>query len=362
MAADILIVRSHLVPVGKDQVQHLEMTRDMAGYFNHAYGEVFPEPQELLGEAAVVPGTDGQKMSKCYGNTIEIFAEGKPLKKAVMGIVTDSTPVEAPKDPETRIPYRSTSSSPRRTRRPSWRTATGPAVWATGREADAAGEDRRLLRPVPGEAEAARGRSGLRRRRAARRGEAGPGGGGEDDGVGALRRLGCDKGEPPGVSRRVMSYTHWHLTRRLTPGSSPVQSRHGPLRPHRAVASTAGLTLIARQVVEGFLTGVHNSPYKGFSVEFAEHRQYYPGDEIRHIDWRAVGKTDRYYVKEYEEETNLKAYLLVDASRQHGLPRASNGASKFEYAQHVAASLAYLMLHQLRCRRADHARHQGPRT
>jgi tryptophanyl-tRNA synthetase len=105
MAADILIVRSHLVPVGKDQVQHLEMTRDMAGYFNGAYGDVFPEPRELLGEAAVVPGTDGRKMSKSYGNTIEIFAEGKPLKKAVMGIVTDSTPPEAPKDPEPRTPY-----------------------------------------------------------------------------------------------------------------------------------------------------------------------------------------------------------------------------------------------------------------
>ncbi len=101
MAADILIVRSHLVPVGKDQVQHLEMTRDMAGYFNQAYGEVFPLPQERLGEAAVVPGTDGKKMSKSYGNTIDIFAEGKPLQTAVMGIVTDSTPVEAPKNPDT---------------------------------------------------------------------------------------------------------------------------------------------------------------------------------------------------------------------------------------------------------------------
>ena len=101
MAADILAVRSHLVPVGKDQVQHLEMTRDMAGYFNQAYGEVFPEPREVLGEAAQVPGTDGRKMSKSYGNTIEIFAEGKPLKSAVMGIKTDSTPVNQPKYPET---------------------------------------------------------------------------------------------------------------------------------------------------------------------------------------------------------------------------------------------------------------------
>jgi tryptophanyl-tRNA synthetase len=101
MAADILIVRSHQVPVGKDQVQHLEMTRDMAGYFNQAYGEVFPEPQAVTNEAAIVPGTDGQKMSKSYGNTIEIFAEGKALEKSVKGIVTDKTPLEQPLNPDT---------------------------------------------------------------------------------------------------------------------------------------------------------------------------------------------------------------------------------------------------------------------
>ena len=109
----------------------------------------------------------------------------------------------------------------------------------------------------------------------------------------------------------------------------------------------AGLTLVARQIVEGFLTGVHRSPFKGFSVEFAEHRQYTPGDEIRHIDWRAVGKTDRYYVKEYEEETNLKAYLVVDASGSMGFRGSKKAISKFEYAQHVSASLAYLMLQQM---------------
>jgi len=108
-----------------------------------------------------------------------------------------------------------------------------------------------------------------------------------------------------------------------------------------------GLTLIARQIVEGYLTGVHRSPYKGFSVEFAEHRQYTPGDEIRHIDWRAVGKTDRYYVKEYEEETNLRAYLLVDGSGSMAFRGSKKALSKFEYAQHVAASIAYMMLHQM---------------
>jgi tryptophanyl-tRNA synthetase len=115
MAADILIVRSNLVPVGQDQVQHLEMTRDMAGYFNQTFGvDLFPMPMERLDVGAKVPGTDGQKMSKSRRrvgdktlppNSIEIFAEGKPLKKSVMSIVTDSTPPEAPKDPETRIPY-----------------------------------------------------------------------------------------------------------------------------------------------------------------------------------------------------------------------------------------------------------------
>jgi tryptophanyl-tRNA synthetase len=100
MAADILIYRSHVVPVGEDQVQHIEMTRDMAGYFNQTYGEIFPLPTYRLDRAAKVPGIDGQKMSKSYGNTIEIFAEGKPLQKRVMSIVTDSSKVEDPKDPE----------------------------------------------------------------------------------------------------------------------------------------------------------------------------------------------------------------------------------------------------------------------
>src|SRR5258708_39432407 len=111
-----------------------------------------------------------------------------------------------------------------------------------------------------------------------------------------------------------------------------------------SLAKYGRLTMVARNVVEGFLTGVHKSPYKGFSVEFAEHRQYYPGDEIRHIDWRAYGKTDRYYIKEYEEETNLRAYLLVDASCS--MAYAGTNASKFQFAQYVGASLACLILHK----------------
>lgn len=101
MAADILIYRSHLVPVGRDQVQHIEMTQDMAGYFNQTYRPVFVRPEPRLNEAPVVPGLDGQKMSKSYGNIIELFGEAKAMKKKIMAIKTDSTPVEQPKHPET---------------------------------------------------------------------------------------------------------------------------------------------------------------------------------------------------------------------------------------------------------------------
>jgi tryptophanyl-tRNA synthetase len=102
MAADILAVQGQVVPVGKDQKQHVEVTRDLAIKFNNTYGEVFTVPEPAIREnVAVVPGVDGQKMSKSYDNTIEIFAEGKPLKKRVMSIVTDSKELEDPKDPDT---------------------------------------------------------------------------------------------------------------------------------------------------------------------------------------------------------------------------------------------------------------------
>lgn len=100
-AADILIFDSQLVPVGADQKQHIEVTRDIAGYFNNTYGETFVLPKDYIIESvAVVPGIDGRKMSKSYDNTIEIFEPESSVKKKVMKIVTDSTPVEAPKDPD----------------------------------------------------------------------------------------------------------------------------------------------------------------------------------------------------------------------------------------------------------------------
>ena len=101
MAADILAVNSNVVPVGRDQKQHVEVTRDLAIRFNNAYGDVFTIPEPSIRESvAVVPGIDGQKMSKSYNNTIEIFSDGKPLKKQVMKIVTDSKQLEDSKDPE----------------------------------------------------------------------------------------------------------------------------------------------------------------------------------------------------------------------------------------------------------------------
>lgn len=105
MAADILLYGAEIVPVGQDQKQHVEMTRDMAQRFNHAYdceALILPEPY-IMEDTAIVPGTDGRKMSKSYGNTIQMFAPQKALKKSVMGIQTDSTPVEEPKDPDAAI-------------------------------------------------------------------------------------------------------------------------------------------------------------------------------------------------------------------------------------------------------------------
>jgi tryptophanyl-tRNA synthetase len=108
MAADIILYDAHFVPVGKDQVQHLEITRDIAGAFNRAYGDdTFIVPEACVSEGVmVVPGTDGQKMSKSYGNTIDVFAPEAMLKKQVMGIVSDSKPLEAPKDPKSDNTFR----------------------------------------------------------------------------------------------------------------------------------------------------------------------------------------------------------------------------------------------------------------
>ncbi len=111
------------------------------------------------------------------------------------------------------------------------------------------------------------------------------------------------------------------------------------------VAKLTNMELVARLVVEGFITGLHKSPYHGFSVEFAEHRQYMPGDDVKRLDWKIFAKTDRYYIKQFEEETNLKAYIILDTSRSMAF--GSEGrTSKFEYASYITAALAQLMIQQ----------------
>jgi uncharacterized protein (DUF58 family) len=115
----------------------------------------------------------------------------------------------------------------------------------------------------------------------------------------------------------------------------------------KVLSKITRLDLQARLVVEGFISGLHRSPFHGFSVEFASHREYSPGDDIKHIDWKVLGRTDRYYIKQYEQETNLKATFLVDASESMRYGRDRPGAmTKYHYAAAVAASLGFLLLQQ----------------
>ena len=110
------------------------------------------------------------------------------------------------------------------------------------------------------------------------------------------------------------------------------------------VAKLNNMQLRARLVVEGYMIGYHKSPYHGFSVEFAEHRSYGHGDEVRHIDWKLYGKTDRYYVKRFEEETNVRSHILLDSSQS--MKFGSGSVNKLSYATYLSAALTYLMLSQ----------------
>ena len=110
------------------------------------------------------------------------------------------------------------------------------------------------------------------------------------------------------------------------------------------VAMLDSISMRAKMIVEGYIIGQHRSPYHGFSVEFAEHRSYESGDEVRHIDWKLYGKTNRLYVKRYEEETNLRAHLILDTSKS--MAYTSGGVSKLEYGSYLLAALSYLMISQ----------------
>src|SRR3954471_13160971 len=119
-----------------------------------------------------------------------------------------------------------------------------------------------------------------------------------------------------------------------------------PLLEPQTLVQLQGLELRARKIVEGYVAGLHRSPYRGFSNEFAEHREYAPGDDLRYVDWKVFGKSDRFYLKQFEEETNLLCYLLLDTSESMQYQGPHPPLSKFAYAQCAAAALAYLVLHQ----------------
>ncbi|MEX2173464.1 MAG: DUF58 domain-containing protein [Pirellulaceae bacterium] len=115
--------------------------------------------------------------------------------------------------------------------------------------------------------------------------------------------------------------------------------------PH-TLAKLKGLQLRARHIVEGYVAGLHKSPYHGFSIEFAEHREYVPGDDLRYVDWKVLGRTDKIYLKQYEDETNLLCYLVLDVSESMRYQSRGAPLSKFEYASCVAGALAWLVLQQ----------------
>jgi uncharacterized protein (DUF58 family) len=125
----------------------------------------------------------------------------------------------------------------------------------------------------------------------------------------------------------------------------PTAATTSPLLDPHTIAQLHGLELRARRVVEGYVAGVHRSPYHGFSNEFAEHREYAPGDDLRYVDWKVFGKTDKVYLKQFEVETNLICYLLLDTSESMQYQGPGAPLSKLAYAQCAAASLAYLVLH-----------------
>lgn len=132
----------------------------------------------------------------------------------------------------------------------------------------------------------------------------------------------------------------------VEPALSPGQPRADLLDP-AALARLGGIEFVARKVVEGFLQGLHRSPHRGFSAEFAELRGYQPGDDLRHIDWRMFARSERFYVKQFEQETNLRAWLLLDASASMGWSSAPGILpTKFWYAQQLAASLALILIRQ----------------
>src|SRR5690242_10894348 len=150
---------------------------------------------------------------------------------------------------------------------------------------------------------------------------------------------------PKGSNPTTSSATSSTISPSTPPKAIRVETSLKYLDP-RTLANLQGLELRARLIVEGYVSGVHRSPYHGFSIEFAEHREYAPGDDLRYVDWKVFGKTDKFYLKQYEEETNLVSHLVLDTSESMHYQSDAAPLSKLEYAQCVAAALAYLILQQ----------------
>src|SRR5947209_11608372 len=120
----------------------------------------------------------------------------------------------------------------------------------------------------------------------------------------------------------------------------------GSLLDPQSLQKISKMELVAKQLMDGFVQGRHRSPHVGFALDFAQHRQYVPGDDVKRIDWRVFAKSERYYIKQYEVSTNLRAHLVLDASASMAYRGASDVMSKFRYGQYLAACLAYIILHQ----------------
>ena len=131
----------------------------------------------------------------------------------------------------------------------------------------------------------------------------------------------------------------------VTTDAKPASGGHSLLDP-RALAKVSRMELVARQVMDGYVQGMHRSPHVGFALDFAQHRPYVQGDDVKRIDWRIYAKADRYYIKQYEVSTNLRCHVVLDASGSMAYRGAADAISKFRYAQFVAACLCYLVLHQ----------------
>jgi uncharacterized protein (DUF58 family) len=128
--------------------------------------------------------------------------------------------------------------------------------------------------------------------------------------------------------------------------TTPPRSSITSLLEPKTLQKISKMELVARQLMDGYVQGMHRSPHIGFALDFAQHRQYVPGDDVKRIDWRAYAKSERYYIKQYEVSTNLRAHIVLDASGSMAYKGPSDVMSKFRYGQYIAACLSYLVLHQ----------------